>query len=110
MKNTGRWVLRALTGGVAVVVAACASMPGGGGGGSGAVGPMSFFVTSAGSGKGADLGGLAGADQICQNLGAAAGAGGKTWRAYLSTQGKDGAATVNARDRIGIGPWYCQKG
>ena len=110
MKNTGRWVLRALTGGVAVVVAACASMPGGGGGGGGAAGPMSFFVTSAGSGKGADLGGLAGADQICQNLAAAAGASGKTWRAYLSTQGKDGAATVNARDRIGKGPWYSQKG
>jgi hypothetical protein len=68
---------------------------------------MSFFVTSAGSGKGADLGGLAGADGICQTLAAAAGAGGKTWRAYLSTQG-DGA--VNARDRIGNGPWMNAKG
>jgi hypothetical protein len=68
---------------------------------------MSFFVTSAGSGKGADLGGLNGADQICQKLASAAGAGGKTWRAYLSTQG-DGA--VNARDRIGKGPWVNAKG
>ncbi len=69
--------------------------------------PMSFFVTSAGSGKGADLGGLAGADKRCQDLAAAAGAGGKTWRAYLSTQG---AGAVNARDRIGKGPWYNAKG
>jgi hypothetical protein len=68
---------------------------------------MSFFVTSAGSGKGADLGGLSGADQICQNLASAAGAGGKTWRAYLSTQG---AGAVNARDRIGKGPWMNAKG
>lgn len=65
-------------------------------------GNMSFFVTSAGSGKGADLGGLAGADQICQMRAQAVGAGGKTWHAYLSTQGP-GAA--NARDRIGSGPW-----
>jgi hypothetical protein len=107
MQKTSRWALRALTGGAVVVVAACSSLGGGGAAGSG---PMSFFVTSAGSGKGADLGGLAGADQICQSLAAAAGAGSKTWRAYLSTQGKDGAATVNARDRIGKGPWYSAKG
>jgi len=68
---------------------------------------MSFFVTSAGDGKGADLGGLAGADQLCQRLGASAGAGAKTWRAYLSTQG---AGAVNARDRIGSGPWVNAKG
>jgi hypothetical protein len=68
---------------------------------------MTFFVTSVGPGKGGDLGGLAGADQYCQGLAAAAGAGGKTWRAYLSTQG-DGA--VNARDRIGPGPWVNSKG
>jgi hypothetical protein len=68
---------------------------------------MSFFVTSNGPGKGADLGGLAGADAHCQQLAQAAGAGGKTWRAYLSTQG-DGA--VNARDRIGRGPWVNAKG
>ncbi|WP_431284223.1 hypothetical protein ACQW02_05275 [Humitalea sp. 24SJ18S-53] len=63
---------------------------------------MSFFVTSVGPGRGADLGGLAGADAHCQALATAAGAGARTWRAYLSTQG-DGA--VNARDRIGAGPW-----
>jgi hypothetical protein len=63
---------------------------------------MSFFVTSAGPGKGADLGGLAGADAHCQNLAASVGAGAKTWHAYLSTQGAD---AVNARDRIGKGPW-----
>jgi len=71
---------------------------------------MSFFIVSVGSGKGADLGGLEGADQHCQTLAAAAGAGGKTWRAYLSTQTDDGKAAVNARDRIGSGPWYNAKG
>ena len=69
--------------------------------------PMSFFVTSVGSGKGADLGGLAGADQHCQTLAAAAGAGNKTWHAYLSTQGPN---AVNARDRIGQGPWDNSRG
>src|SRR4051812_33320308 len=68
---------------------------------------MSFFVTSAGIGKGADLGGLEGADRHCQTLAQAAGAGSKTWRAYLSTQG---AGAVNARDRIGRGPWQNAKG
>jgi hypothetical protein len=68
---------------------------------------MSFFVTSAGSGKGADLGGLEGADRHCQQLATAAGAGAKTWRAYLSTQG---SGAVNARDRIGRGPWQNAKG
>src|SRR5499426_1679274 len=68
---------------------------------------MSFFITSAGSGKGADLGGLAGADKTCQTLAQAAGAGGKTWHAYLSTQG---SGAVNARDRIGSGPWRNTKG
>src|SRR3954468_17656603 len=71
---------------------------------------MTFFVTSVGSGKGADLGGLAGADQHCQVLAQAAGAGGKTWRAYLSTQAMGGAPAVNARDRIGHGPWQNFKG
>ncbi len=71
---------------------------------------MGFFVTSAGSGKGADLGGLEGADAICQRLAQAVGAGGKTWRAYLSTQAAGGAAAVNARDRIGAGPWHNAKG
>jgi hypothetical protein len=69
--------------------------------------PMSFFVASQGSGKGADLGGLAGADAICQRLAASTGRGGVTWHAYMSTQGAGG---VNARDRIGNGPWYNQKG
>ena len=68
---------------------------------------MTFFVTSVGPGKGADLGGLAGADKHCQDLAATAGAGGKTWRAYLSTQG---VGAVNARDRIGKGPWQNAKG
>src|SRR5690349_21111979 len=71
---------------------------------------MSFFVTSVGSGKGADLGGLAGADQHCQALAQTAGAGGKTWRAYLSTQAMGGTPAVNARDRIGHGPWQNAKG
>jgi hypothetical protein len=71
---------------------------------------MTFFVTSAGPGKGADLGGLAGADAHCQQLATAAGAGSKTWRAYLSTnQGAQGGP-VNARDRIGKGPWQNFKG
>ena len=68
---------------------------------------MSFFVTSAGPGKGANLGGLDGADRHCQQLASAAGAGAKTWHAYLSTQG---AGAVNARDRIGKGPWVNAKG
>jgi hypothetical protein len=66
---------------------------------------MTFFVTSAGPGKGADLGGLEGADRLCQQLAQGAGAGNKTWRAYLSTQAAGGAQVVNARDRIGNGPW-----
>ncbi|HZL92693.1 MAG TPA: hypothetical protein VFB99_03575, partial [Vicinamibacterales bacterium] len=71
---------------------------------------MSFFVTSAGSGNGANVGGLAGADKICQTLAASAGGGGKTWHAYLSTKGADGKPGVNAKDRIGNGPWYNAKG
>lgn len=68
---------------------------------------MTFFVTSAGPGKGADLGGIAGADAHCAKLAQAAGTTGKTWHAYLSTQG---AGAVNARDRIGKGPWQNAKG
>ncbi|MDM0106439.1 hypothetical protein QTH97_15945 [Variovorax sp. J22R24] len=71
---------------------------------------MGFFVTSANPGKGADLGGLAGADRFCQSLASAVGAGGRTWRAYLSTPAAGGAPAVNARDRIGTGPWYNVKG
>jgi len=92
-----------------LLLASCASMTG--------KEPMSFFVSSTGSGKGADLGGLAGADALCQKLATAAGAGGKTWRAYLSAPGAfpsqaspQGVASVNARDRIGAGPWYNAKG
>jgi hypothetical protein len=70
----------------------------------------SFFVTSVGIGNGANLGGLAGADNYCQMLAQAAGAGAKTWRAYLSTQGADGKPAVNARERIGNGPWQNSKG
>ena len=70
----------------------------------------SFFVTSNGIGNGGNLGGLAGADNHCQTLAQAAGAGGKTWRAYLSTQAADGKPAVNARDRIGKGPWKNAKG
>jgi hypothetical protein len=71
---------------------------------------MSFFVTSVGMGKGADLGGLAGADKHCQDLAQAAGAGNRTWRAYLSTQAGGSGGAVNARDRIGRGPWTNAKG
>ena len=71
---------------------------------------MTFFITSTGSGKGADFGGLAGADKHCQALAQAVGAGGKTWRAYLSAGASGGSAAVNARDRIGKGPWQNVKG
>ena len=90
------------------LLSACASMQ--------STGPMGFFVTSAGSGKGADLGGLAGADAHCQKLAATAGAGHKTWRAYLSTPPTLATATApavaatHARDRIGAGPWFNAKG
>ena len=78
--------------------------------------PMGFFITSVGSGKGADLGGLAGADAHCQKLAAAVGAGNRTWRAYLSVAPTFASATtpavpaINARDRIGAGPWHNAKG
>jgi hypothetical protein len=90
------------------LLAACATGP--------TTGPMSFFITSVGSGQGANLGGLAGADAHCQKLAAAAGAGSKTWRAYLSVpgafpgQGTPGTPSINARDRIGAGPWFNAKG
>lgn len=71
---------------------------------------MSFFITSRGSGSGADLGGLAGADQLCQDLAYAVGFGDLTWRAYLSAISMGGEAAVNARDRIGEGPWYNYEG
>lgn len=71
---------------------------------------MSFFITSAGSGDGAKLGGLAGADARCKQLADASGVTGKTWHAYLSTKAAAGQPAVNAKDRIGRGPWYNQKG
>jgi hypothetical protein len=103
---------------VAVLFAGCAAPPSGAPMAT-AAGPMSFFITSAGSGKGADLGGLAGADAHCQKLAAAsgaAGAGAKSWRAYLSvaptfaSQTAPAVPAVNARDRIGNGPWFNAKG
>src|SRR6185295_12025713 len=69
--------------------------------------PMSFFITSVGKGDGANYGGLAGADAYCQSMAESAGRGGVTWHAYLSTQG---AGAVNARDRIGNGPWFNARG
>jgi hypothetical protein len=97
-----RWYLRLATVGVLLAVF-------GGMAGAQQQNSMTFFVTSVGSGKGADLGGLAGADQHCQALAQTAGAGGKTWRAYLSTQAMGGTPAVNARDRIGHGPWQNAK-
>jgi len=90
----------ALLGTAVAVLAACSSMPG-------SRNPMGFFVTSANPGKGADFGGLSGADAYCEKLADAAGAGGKGWRAYLSTTG---SGSANARDRIGRGPWQNAKG
>jgi hypothetical protein len=94
------------------VVAAAAALLAACAGTSGSKSGMSFFVTSVGVGvgKGADLGGLAGADKHCQTLAAAAGAGDHRWRAYLSAQPVDGQPGVNARDRIGKGPWQNAKG
>lgn len=71
---------------------------------------MSFFITSAGSGEGANLGGIEGADRRCQDLAAAAGAGALQWRAYLSVAPENGKPAQHARDRIGRGPWYNAKG
>lgn len=103
MQKRGRMVLWAAAG--LVALAGCAALQSGPQG-------MSFFVTSAGSGKGGDLGGLEGADRHCQNLAQAAGAGHRTWRAYLSTQAPslNNPGFVNARDRIGPGPWQNAKG
>jgi len=100
-----RWTITVAAG--LLALAGCASDMQGNSGGT-----MSFFVTSVGLGKGADLGGLEGADRHCQALAAAGGAGNRTWRAYLSTQGAalNDVNVVHARDRIGTGPWYNAKG
>src|SRR5262245_45209009 len=71
---------------------------------------MTFFITSASGPDGANFGGIGGADKHCQDLAAKAGAGGKTWRAYLSTQAEGGKPAINARDRIGKGPWVNTEG
>jgi len=94
----------ALVASAAAFVGACAPMP------SASQNPMSFFVTSANPGQGADLGGLAGADAYCQKLATSVNAGGKNWRAYLSTTPSGAAPAVHARDRIGRGPWQNAKG
>lgn len=83
---------------------------GGRGQGRGTPQPMGFFVTSVGLGKGANLGGIEGADAHCQALAAAAGAGNRTWHAYLSITASGNQVAVNARDRIGSGPWYNSRG
>ena len=103
MQRSIQWSL--LGSAAAVVLAACGTM-----GSVGGKSDLGFFVTSSGPGKGADLGGLAGADQQCQMLASKVGAGDKTWRAYLSTQPVGGTAGVNARDRIGKGPRKNAKG
>lgn len=108
------WVLAAA--GAAALLAACAqqgaSVPDAPGYAASAAprSPMSFFITSANPGRGGDLGGLAGADRHCQALATAARAGQRTWRAYLSTTAADGQPAVNARDRIGRGPWHNARG
>ena len=103
MRRNGRRALWAAAG--LIGLAGCAAMQS-------APQGMSFFVTSVGPGKGGDLGGLEGADRHCQTLAQAAGAGHRTWRAYLSTQapGLSNPGFVNARDRIGTGPWRNAKG
>ena len=90
MKVRSRSVVMVMLGATSLLAACAANAPGAGG-----TGPMGFFVTSVGSGKGADLGGLAGADRHCQNLASAVGAGGRTWRAYLSSGGSFKAVVVS---------------
>lgn len=99
MRNTNRIFM---IGGLALAAAL-----GGTAGAQAQPGPLSFFITSTGSGDGGNLGGLAGADAICQARATAVNAGDRTWRAYLSTQGP---GAVNARDRIGAGPWFNARG
>lgn len=104
MQRTARILAATLTAvAAAALVASCATTP--------PTGPMGFFVTSAGPGDGGNLGGLAGADAHCQKLAVAAGAGNRTWRAYLSTSYiPPSTSAVHARDRIGKGPWFNVKG
>lgn len=104
MRPNPRWTLPACAM-ATVLLAACSSMPG-----AAPKSSLGFFVTSTGSGQGGNLGGLAGADAHCQKLAGAAGAGDRKWRAYLSAQPVAGQPGVNARDRIGAGPWKNAKG
>jgi len=102
MTTGRRWIARvAAVAGIAALAGCATPAP---------QNPMSFFVTSANPGKGADLGGLAGADQYCKALASAVGAGDKNWRAYLSTDTSNGTSAVDARDRIGKGPWRNVRG
>jgi len=107
MRSVMQWTLWVAAGSLTLTGCATGESQQGGSGG-----PMSFFITSVGPGKGGDLGGLEGADRHCQSLAAAAGAGNRTWRAYLSTQGStlSDPKVVHARDRIGAGPWHNAKG
>jgi hypothetical protein len=102
MNNMGRWSLLAAAAALSIGLSAGAQAQQGS--------EMTFFLTSVGPGNGADLGGLAGADGHCQQLAQAVGAGERTWRAYLSTQTSGSEPAVNARDRIGQGPWQNAKG
>ena len=104
MNDMKQWSLLAATAGLLLGLSAGAQAQ------QGAASEMTFFLTSVGPGNGADLGGLAGADSYCQQLAEAAGAGDRTWRAYLSAQAAGGDPAVNARDRIGQGPWQNAKG
>jgi len=97
MRVSRPWACGAIAA-IVVVLAACASS-------TAMKNDMSFFVSSRGGGNGAALGGLDGADRLCQTLASDVGAGGRTWHAYLSAQAAGGAPAVNARDRIGRGPW-----
>ncbi len=101
MRHSIRWTL--LAGAAVSLLAGCAGMPG-------QKPTMGFFVTSTNPGNGANFGGLQGADKYCQALGSGAGAGSRTWRAYLSQQPANGLPGINARDRIGKGPWRNAKG
>ncbi len=104
MRRSFRWTL--LAGTAVTLLAGCAGMPGM----HGQKPTMGFFVTSSNPGNGGNFGGLQGADRHCQALATAAGAGSRTWRAYLSQQEVPGQAGINARDRIGKGPWMNAKG
>ena len=102
--HSARKIAFAIAAPVVVALSACSMQP------AAPANPMSFFVTSVNPGKGADFGGLAGADAHCETLASGVGAGARNWRAYLSTTPVAGVAGVNARDRIGKGPWQNAKG